>query len=170
VSRVSAALLVVCACAHAPEAEPQRTITLGAALSALPERSVNYDALPKGQLFGRVVMLSFISTWCFPCLADLPVMEKLQKDLGPKGYVTIAVGMDLEGPKVLRPFAEHYALPYPLVWGSDELRAGQTVFGHIDQLPTRFLFGRDGKLVMAFAGVADPQQLIEAVTKVVEAK
>ena len=38
--------------------------------------------------------------------------------------------------------AETYALPYPLVWGSDEIRAGETVFGRIHELPTRFLFGR----------------------------
>jgi thiol-disulfide isomerase/thioredoxin len=167
---VSAALVVACAagCAHAPEPEPRPIPTLGSALAALPDRSLNFDLVPKAQLHGRVVMVSFISTWCFPCMADLPVMKKLQDDLGPKGYATIAVGMDLEGPKVLRPFAASYELPYPLVWASDEVRAGATVFGKVTELPTRFLFGRDGKLVMAFSGVADPEQLMAEVAKVVE--
>jgi thiol-disulfide isomerase/thioredoxin len=143
--------------------------TLGSALAALPDRALNTGVFPKYELHGKVVMVSFIATWCFPCVADLPVMEKLQRDFGPKGYVTVAVGMDLEGPKVLRPFAEQYALPYPLVWASNEVRAGQTVFGHLDVLPTRFLFARDGSLALAFSGIADPKELIVAVQKVVDA-
>ncbi|MBK7863319.1 MAG: TlpA family protein disulfide reductase [Archangiaceae bacterium] len=166
----AAALVALGACAHVPDPEERVVPTLATALSALPDRPINADRLPKHELFGKVVMVSFIATWCFPCVADLPVMAKLQQELGPKGYVTIAVGMDLEGPKVLRPFAEQYALPYPLVWASDELRAGQTVFGRVNELPTRFLFARDGSLALAFSGVADPQALITAVQKVVEAR
>lgn len=149
------------------EPEPRVVPTLGSALAALPDRALNAPVLPKEQYRGKVVMVSFIATWCFPCVADLPVMRKLQEELGPRGYVTVAVGMDLEGPKVLRPFAEQYELPYPLVWASDELRAGETVFGRVSELPTRFLFGRDGSLVLAFAGVADPKELMAAVEKVV---
>lgn len=144
--------------------------SLGAALSALPDRSLNSGTLPKQQYFGKVVMVSFLATWCFPCVADLPVMQKLQEEYGEKGYVTIGVGMDLEGPKVLRPFAEQYSLPYPLVWASDEIRNGETVFGRVHELPTRYLFGRDGTLVLAFSGVAEPKELMAAVAKVVESK
>jgi thiol-disulfide isomerase/thioredoxin len=141
---------------------------MGTALASLPDHGV--DGTPVPELNGKVVMVSFIATWCFPCVADLPVMEKLQRDLQPKGYETVAVGMDLEGPKVLRPFAQEYALPYPLLAPPTELREGKTPFGRISELPTRFLFGRDGKLVMAFSGVADPKQLIEAVTRAVMAE
>ena len=50
---------------------------------------------------------------------------------------------------VLRPFAEEYALPYPLLTAPQELRDGRTPFGRISELPTRFLFGRDGLLLHA---------------------
>ena len=153
----------------APEPGPRVLPTLGAALAALPDRSLNSGVVPKETYRGKVVMVSFIATWCFPCVADLPVMQKLQEDYGDKGYVTIGVGMDIEGPRVLRPFAEQYALPYPLVWASDEVRNGETIFGRIHELPARFLFGRDGQLVLAFSGVAEPKELITAVGKVLEA-
>jgi thiol-disulfide isomerase/thioredoxin len=163
VSRLSAALLTALACAHEPVAGSAPR--LGSALSTLPDHGV--DGTPVPDVHGKVVMVSFVATWCFPCVADLPVMEKLQKELQPKGYETIAVGMDLEGPKVLRPFAQTYALPYPLLVAPKELREGQTPFGRITELPTRFLFGRDGTLLMAFSGVADPEQLMATVREVV---
>jgi peroxiredoxin len=167
VSRLSAALLIAAACAHG-QAELGPQLRLGEALAVLPDHGV--DGTPLPDVRGKVVMVSFISTWCFPCVADLPVMEKLQRDLQAKGYETVAVGMDLEGPKVLRPFAEEYKLPYPLLRAPDELRDGKTPFGRISELPTRFLFGRDGKLLLAFSGVADPKQLIENVTNAVNLK
>jgi thiol-disulfide isomerase/thioredoxin len=167
VSRLSAAVLIALAgCAH-EQAEAVR-LHARSALATLPDHGV--DGAPVPDPSGKVVMVSFIATWCFPCVADLPVMEKLQKELGPKGYVTVAVGMDLEGVKVLRPFAQEYALPYPLLLPSQELRDGRTPFGHISELPTRFIFGRDGELMMAFTGVADPQQLMTFVSKAVAAK
>ena len=49
-----------------------------------------------------------------------------------------------------------------------ELRNGETDFGRVHELPTRFRFGRDGTLVLAFSGVAEPKKLITAVGKVVE--
>ena len=55
-----------------------------AALATLPDHAV--DGTPMPDVRGKVVMVSFISTWCFPCAADLPVMDKLQKDLRAKGY------------------------------------------------------------------------------------
>jgi len=169
VSRLPAALVVALAgCVTLPDPEPRVLPTLDLALAALPERSLNTGVLPKGEYRGKVVMVSFLATWCFPCVADLPVMQKLQEDYGEKGYVTIGVGMDIDGPKVLRPFAEQYALPYPLVWASDEIRNGETIFGRVHELPTRFLFGRDGALVLAFSGVAEPQKLLETVGKVVD--
>ncbi|MBL8950962.1 MAG: TlpA family protein disulfide reductase [Myxococcaceae bacterium] len=171
-SRLPAALVVVAlsGCLTVPDPPPRVVPTLDLALAALPDRSVNFGEIPKSDYRGRVVMVSFIATWCFPCVADLPVMQKLQEQYAGQGYTTIAVGMDVDGPKMLRPFAEQYALPYPLVWGSDELRNGETVFGRIHELPTRFLFGRDGSLVLAFSGVADPKVLVETVAKVVEAR
>ncbi len=167
-SRLSATLLIVCAaCAH--EQTTVVPLRLGSALAALPDRSVDGIDIPKGELLqGKVVMVSFIASWCFPCLADLPVMAKLQNDLGPKGYRTIAVGMDLEGPKVLREFVAEYEMPYPVVMTPDELRKGETIFGHISELPTRFLFDRDGTLVLAFTGVAKPDDMIKTVTGIVE--
>ena len=160
--------LAFAACVRAPPLPEYARPTLAGALSALPNSSLNLGALPKAQYAGRVVMVYFVATWCFPCMADLAVINKLHEEFSGKGYETILVGMDLEGPRLLRPFAEYQNFPYPLVWATDFIRTGETVFGRIRELPTRYVFARDGSLALAYSGIADPTALIAEVKKLVD--
>jgi thiol-disulfide isomerase/thioredoxin len=137
------------------------------ALHALDLPRVGPTPFQLGDLRGKVVLVSFFATWCFPCLADLPVLEKLQKDYAAKGFTVVAVGLDLEGAKMLGPWAEQYALPFPVLVGDDALRGAETPFGRISALPTIFLFGRDGQVVFAYQGVASPERLIDQVGQAV---
>ena len=42
----------------------------------------------------KVVMIDFWASWCDPCKESFPAMEDLQKRLGPKGLVIIAINVD----------------------------------------------------------------------------
>ena len=66
---------------------------------------------------------------------------------------------------MLQPYAESYELPFPVLPATAALRSGETPFGPIKELPSRYLFGRNGELKIAWAGVADPASLIAAVEK-----
>ncbi|MFT3836179.1 MAG: TlpA disulfide reductase family protein [Myxococcaceae bacterium] len=156
--------LALASCAHQAPA-----FTLDEALGVLPSQTAG-PSWDRDAARGKVVLVMFITSWCFPCVADLVVMEKLQRDFGPQGFQAVLVGLDLEGAKTLDPFASSRDYPLPIVVGNDRLRNGDTVFGSQRALPTRFLFSRDGALVLAYGGVADPKDLIEAVRKEVEKK
>src|SRR6185436_10890483 len=43
---------------------------------------------------GHVTLINIWATWCIPCRAEMPAMEKLYKELGPKGLRIIAVSID----------------------------------------------------------------------------
>jgi thiol-disulfide isomerase/thioredoxin len=154
---VTLALLLCVACVHAPPAP-----TAQQSLGALPPTAIG-DWRP-ARIAGRVTIVTFIATWCFPCLVDLPVLQKLQKD-HPDDLVVVLVGMDLDGKTMLEPFIEANGISLPLVIADDRVRAGETPFGRILELPTRFIFRRDGSLAFAYAGIADPQKLIDAVER-----
>jgi thiol-disulfide isomerase/thioredoxin len=157
------ALLSLASCAH-----QQPVFTMEEALAALPRETVG-PRWDRGA-HGQVTLVMFMTSWCFPCVADLVVMEKVQRDFGPQGFQVVLVGLDLEGAKTLEPFAASREYPLPIVIGNERLRNGETVFGSQRELPTRFLFARDGGLVLAYGGVADPKDVIEAVRKEVEKK
>jgi thiol-disulfide isomerase/thioredoxin len=117
------------------------------------------------QLPGKVVLISFTATWCFPCLADMPTLEKLAVD-HPNDLAVVLVALDLDGRKVLEPFAEAYPTPFPLLVGDAALRDGATPFGRIRELPTRYLFGKRGDLIDAWKGLGPPEKLLEAIERV----
>jgi peroxiredoxin len=126
--------------------------------------SVPYAQLERGQ----VLLVTFLATWCFPCLGQLPILERAQREHASRGFRIVAVGMDLEGAEVLEPFAREYQLPFPLLVADDRIRRGETAFGLISSLPASFLFGRDGRLIAAFAGFAAAAELDQLIASALE--
>ncbi|NMO20496.1 TlpA family protein disulfide reductase [Pyxidicoccus fallax] len=121
-----------------------------------------YDAR---SLHGKVVLVSFFATWCFPCLAEMPTLEALQRDYGARGFQVVSVGMDLDGTKVLQPFADHYALRYPVLVADVRMHEGLTAFGHIRALPTTVLLDKRGRAVAAWQGVEGHGDVAKAIEK-----
>jgi thiol-disulfide isomerase/thioredoxin len=128
-------------------------------MQALPLQTAGKVPFEPWKLEGKVVLITFIATWCFPCLTELVVVNRLERDHSAQGFANVLVGMDLEGRLVLDPFAEGYKLTVPLIVADDRIRSGETVFGRIRELPSRILFGRSGALVVGFSGVSKYEDL-----------
>jgi thiol-disulfide isomerase/thioredoxin len=152
-------LLLLAGCAHQQQVTPP--VRAQSAAFAIPRDHAGAAEWNPAQVEGKVLAVIFVATWCFPCLTELGVMEKLQAELGPSGLVTVAVGMDLEGHRVLDPFAQAMPSPIPLVVADEALRKGDSPYGKVRELPARFLFGRDGTLLKAWSGASDPARLRE---------
>jgi len=166
VRRALASLVLLMGCATTPSVHWPHFRSSLAGLEALsPGEGGVMDARA---LEGRVVLVTFMATWCAPCLMELPYLIRLQEQHAAEGFVVVAVGMDLDGDLVLGPFAREYQLPFPLVVADERLRKGDSPFGTINVLPTTFLLGRDGAVLAAFQGMATQPALSKAVAKAVE--
>jgi thiol-disulfide isomerase/thioredoxin len=154
-------------CAHTGTSGlPHRDVFIG----TLPQDVVGGAAFDRAALQGNVVLVTFVATWCFPCLTELATLDKLERDFGGKGFRQVVVGLDLEGRRVLEPFAAEYQLRYPILVGDDRLRSGQTPFGQIRELPARVLFDRRGDVIAAYSGVVSAVELERKVREAVEAR
>jgi thiol-disulfide isomerase/thioredoxin len=156
-------LALAAGCAHGPRpVAPPEGVDLRASLW-LP--SVGAVPYAPQELAGKVVLVNFFATWCFPCLQEVPALRSLQERYAARGFTVVAVGMDLDGARVLAPYAEAYAPPYPVLVASQELIEGRSPFGRILELPTSVLLDGQGRVLGAWTGLAPPERvaaLIEA--------
>jgi thiol-disulfide isomerase/thioredoxin len=154
-----AAAALLAGCSHVPKLSPEEVREL----LALP--AVGPVAFDPSRTGGKVVLIDFFATWCFPCLEDMPNLEALHKRYNAQGLEILAVGMDREGAVVLEPFANHYQFRFPVLVANDPIREGSSPFGPIRVLPSTVLIGRDGRVIAAYGGIADPDQLTRLVER-----
>lgn len=159
---LGAALLLACAAPHSREVRPLL-------VPALALESVGRVRATPEALYGRVLVVTFMATWCFPCLEELPDFVALQRQYGGPAFTVVFVGMDLEGAKVLEPFADYYELPFPLLVAGDRIRSGQSAFGKLAGLPTTFVIGRDGRPTAAVQGIVRKADLAREIEKALAA-
>jgi thiol-disulfide isomerase/thioredoxin len=97
---------------------------------------------------GKVVLVDFWASWCAPCKASFPMMAKLQRDFGPKGFVVVAVGID-EKAAAADAFVKKLSPDFPAVHDQ-----GQTLVRKVEvpTMPTSYLIGRDGKVRFVHQG------------------
>ena len=90
---------------------------------------------------GRVVVINFWATWCEPCRAEMPSMEKLAKRLGPGKIVFLAVNYQ-EHPDRIRRFLERTPVTFPVLLDSD---GAATKAWTRRIFPTSVVVGADGR-------------------------
>jgi peroxiredoxin len=100
------------------------------------------------QFRGRVVLLNFWATWCGPCIEEIPVFSRWQRQYGAAGLQVIGVSMDDDEAAVKRFLAKH-DVPYPILMGDAKL--GES-FGGVYGLPQSFLIDAQGRIVFRNVG------------------
>lgn len=65
---------------------------------------------------GHVVLLNVWATWCLPCRDEMPSIERLHRELGPRGLKVVAVSVDEPGAGVrIREFVQEYGLTFDIL-------------------------------------------------------
>ena len=67
---------------------------------------------------GKFLILNFWATWCSPCLKEMPDLEQVYLDLGPKNLVVLAVSMG-EGSERVRKFLKKRQYSFPVMVDPD---------------------------------------------------
>lgn len=93
---------------------------------------------------GEVVVINFWATWCPPCLREIPMLVKLQRELGDQGLQIVGVALERDaGPEKVRAFAEKMDMNYPVGLGDGTVTEK---YGGVRRLPMTFVVGREGNI------------------------
>jgi thiol-disulfide isomerase/thioredoxin len=126
--------------AHAQQWQPWDGATPELSARTLDGRGLRLADYP-----GRIVIVNFWATWCAPCVAEMPSLQRLRDRLGPERAEVIGVNYQ-ENAARIQPFVERLGLTFPVVRDHDGLL--RTAW-RVSVFPTTF--------------VIDPQQRVRAV-------
>jgi len=102
--------------------------------------------LPK--LAGKVVYLDFWASWCAPCKASFPVINRWHQELASRGFVVLGVNVD-DDAAAMQTFLKKNTVQFPVVRdAAHKLVAAADV----STMPSSFMIDRQGVIRHAHSG------------------
>lgn len=65
------------------------------------------------QYRGKVLLVALVSTSCQECLETVNILNRVQKELGPKGFQAVAIAFEPGAASLIGPFIARYRPIYP---------------------------------------------------------
>lgn len=104
--------------------------------------STDGQTIRLSDLRGQAVLVNLWATWCPPCRAEMPAIEKIYNEYKDDGLVVLAVNMTYQdSASAVMPFVHEHGLTFPILLDESAIvgRAYQ-----LRSLPSSFFITREG--------------------------
>ncbi len=128
-------------------------------------QEMNGSTVSLEQMKGEVIFLNFWATWCPPCIAEMPSIQKLHDNYGDRIKMVL---VSQEKPETIKAFLEKnkYSMPtYILTSPIPEVFQSRSI-------PSSFLISPEGNLILKKKGAAkwDSRKVIKIMDKMIAEK
>jgi thiol-disulfide isomerase/thioredoxin len=137
-------------------ADPYKTPSLDFKLKDLNGKEVSLSDFK-----GKKVFLNFWASWCPPCKAEMPDIEKLYNETNDSDLVILAINLG-ESKNDVTSFLEDNKYSFPVLLDSNQTISEQY---NIQYIPTSFFIDADGNIIKTKTG---PMTLEEMKTYISE--
>ena len=97
---------------------------------------------------GKVVIINFWATWCPPCRAEMPSMQRAWETIQPEGMIMLGINVG-EDEDTIFAFTANYPVEFPLLLDQDSTTvANWPVRG----LPTTYVIDPQGRIAYQAVG------------------
>ncbi len=98
----------------------------------------------RGDYRGSVTLVNVWATYCIPCRQEMPAMDSLFRDLGPRGFRIAAVSVDPASVDVVRKFVADHQISFDVL--HDPEQNIEPIY-QTTGVPESFLVDRTGHII-----------------------
>lgn len=113
----------------------------------------NENSMSLSDFRGKITVVNFWATWCAPCRAEMPSLEKLASELSGETFQVVTIAAGRNPPEMIDVFFERENLSL-LTKHRDPRMDLATEMGVIG-LPVTVILNEDGKEIARMSGEAD---------------
>ncbi|UYZ64868.1 TlpA family protein disulfide reductase [Hymenobacter weizhouensis] len=117
---------------------------------SLPLRTLDGRLTTLAELRGQPILLNLWATWCPPCVAEMPGLQRLHDKLRGQKIALVLLSMD-ENPEKARRFAVRRGFTMPIYTLAGDVPA---VF-NTESIPTTYIISPTGTIVARHEGMAN---------------
>ena len=100
---------------------------------------------------GKAVIVNFWATWCAPCRREIPLLNALQSEYGPRGLQVLGIAVDT--PENVAAYQQELKLEYPSLQGELEaIEVGRKFGLDLYGLPVSVFTDKQGKILGVHIG------------------
>jgi thiol-disulfide isomerase/thioredoxin len=117
------------------------------------------------QLRGKIAVVNLWASWCPPCRAEMPDLQRLAGRYAARGVVVVGINQG-ESPERASAYARSLGISFP-IWIDERQQYGRA-FSALG-LPTTVIVGRDGIVARGFDGALTYDEMQRAIGDLLEA-
>ncbi len=149
---VGGSLYIGSASSSRPSYEPVGVAEIGDMAPAFQLEDTAGNKVSLADLRGKVVLVNFWATWCPPCRAEMPSMEKLNVAMADDDFVMLAINVEENGRTIMPAFLEKTAYTFSVLY--DDQAVVQELYG-VYRFPESLVIRKDGVIDDKVTGAID---------------
>lgn len=127
-------------------AETLPVVGAGFKMVSLDGKTISFESLK-----GKVVFMNMWATWCPPCIAEMPNIQKLYEKVGSDKIAFVMLSLDEDGMDKVKKFIDKKGFTFPVYLPASQLP--QEFYSNA--IPTTFIISPEGKIVAKQEGMAE---------------